>query len=149
MLARHAAALSGLEIDALIYLKDYFKLRWDAPGDIAPALTERGLMQADVVLALLRGEYLDEVAALVGHPVERLPPREALPLPKTESSEVPKEDLRTITAVARNPRLPTTDSFQRFKHFKIGRSLHACLTRGVTRKDIREALAHGWVEVTP
>lgn len=50
-----------------------------------------------------------------------------------------------VVFVARNPRLPTTPAFQRFKEFQVGRTAEQLLRRGVTHRDIREATRAGWV----
>lgn len=100
--------------------------------------------QADVVLELLRLDLIPEVEALIGHPITRAPyspPREPPPRPRPPRLA----DDRCVVAVARNPRLPTTPSFQRFQEFKVGVPISSLLRRGVTRRDIREATRNAWV----
>lgn len=118
-------------------------------GDTLPLYEElvtRGLGQADVVLELLRLSLLPEVEALIGHPIVRLPARQTRPWPEAPR-RLPTPDDRRIVSVGRNPRLPTTPSFQRFKLFRPGVTLGSAVRRGATRKDIREALRSGWIRV--
>lgn len=110
------------------------------------ALHSRGFSQADVVLVLLRLTLFPEVEALIGHPILRLPARPVKPWPQAVRRP-PGPDDRRIISVARNPRLPTTPSFQRYKLFRPGSTLGGAVKRGVTRKDIREAIKNQWIQL--
>lgn len=123
------------------HLVGYFKLDCNPDDDLSPQL--RHLLTVDLVLALLRGGYLPEAEALAGVPIQYGRPAIARPLPVEEPTKGP--DDRIIRSVAPNPRLPTTPAFQRYKAFRPGRTIAQCLSRGVTRRDLREALRAGWV----
>ena len=138
------------------YLIDYFQLTVGPSGsqyaDPVNLLSHQGLGQADVVLALLRGQdpLLHRAAeALVGRPIYKLPPQTVRELPKTPAPpEVPPADRRVILEVAPNPRLPTTPAFQRYRLFRRGSTVAQVLMRGVTRKDLREATRGGWIRLS-
>ncbi len=155
MRAEDALIISRMPDSALLHLIRYFDLVGSGePGEgwgvgVVRALAARGLGQADVVLALLRGpEDLHACAeALVGRAIEILPGVDLGRPPPPAAPEVPAADRRRVAAVAPNPRLPTTGSFHRFKHFRVGRTVAQLLTRGVTRRDIREAQRNGWVRL--
>jgi hypothetical protein len=53
----------------------------------------------------------------------------------------------SITFVSKNPRLPTTGAFYRFRIFREGMTIGSFLRRGGTRRDVRQALSAGWVRV--
>lgn len=108
------------------------------------ALHVKGLGQADVVLELLRLSLLPEVEALIGHPIIRIAPRPPRPYPPLPRPEPTPYD-RVIHFAVPNPRLPTTDSFHRFKELRPGVTLSKALRRGVTHRDIREALNNRWI----
>jgi hypothetical protein len=115
-------------------------------------LDSHGMGQADVVLELLRinrRPALRHVEPLVGRPITRCPPVLALFL--APSAVVAKrrsgDDRRVTRVVKHNPRLPTTKSFYRFQEFKKGRTIAELLRRGVTRRDLRNALRKKWISV--
>lgn len=106
----------------------------------------------DMVLLLLKSPDPALVAAaeaLAGVRVTRLPPAvpQYPPLPVAARDHGP--DARIILHVVRNPRLPTTPSFHRFQAFRPGHTIGYALRHGATRKDLREALRAGWLEVSP
>ncbi|HUD11477.1 MAG TPA: hypothetical protein VMS08_03630 [Candidatus Saccharimonadia bacterium] len=57
------------------------------------------------------------------------------------------DDLQLITAVDRNPRLPTTPSFQRYQALRLGMTVAQALRRGVRRRDLREWRREGSVKI--
>ena len=113
------------------------------------SLHAAGFGQADVVLVLLRldlPQTRSAAEALVGHPIRRPPPHNYPKFPPSvPPSTKTSPDDRRVKSVERNPRLPTTPSFFRYQFFRPGVTVRSLLARGVTRKDIREALQHGWV----
>lgn len=114
------------------------------PLPLYDSLSRAGLGQADVVLELLRLDLIPEVEALIGHPITRCPTRVYRPLPLAPRA-APGPDDRRVLSVVRNPRLPTTDSFQRFRLIQPGTTISSLLKRGVTRKDLRECARNSWV----
>ena len=138
MLDHHAAALRSLSPLDQSLIIDHFQQS-----------DPTQLHQAEVVLLLLKLERLGAVELLIGKAIQRLPPVVMRPWPVCPVSETPAADLRKVTRVSRNPRLPTTPSFQRFRQIVPGRTVSQLLKRGVTRKDLREALNNGWMELTP
>lgn len=125
------------------------------------------LAMVDRILILLRANYLDDVEHLIGFPISRIPPvtapsvlseDEYAPAAVAERSDWvqqwltrhpadPSSDDRRVTAVAPNPRLPTTPAFQRYRLIKVGMTIGQLIRRGVTRKDILEAVRAGWVSL--
>lgn len=151
----HRQIVAHFASDAHLYLVDYFDVsakEIDALG-FPGVYEEKGLGQADLVLALLRGDTPSLHAAaeeLVGKAIQQLPPQPSRPLPAPVAKpEEPPADRRRVTRVGPNPRLPTTPSFQRFRLIKVGLTVGQLVRRGVTRRDIREALANQWLELTP
>lgn len=162
MLERHREAVRALPTEARNYLITYFRMDTLPIVDekkpevraiyltmpMDQLLADRSLGHADVVLALLRGprRLHREAERLVGQPIKRLPPVTMRPWPKAPPpSELSPADRRVVTRVGPNPRLPTTDSFQRYKVFRVGRTVEQLLKRGITRKDIREMERGGHV----
>jgi hypothetical protein len=148
MRAQHLSTLLGLDPTVHDYLRGYFH----SPGTtITATINDHNLGQADLVLALLRGPPTLHAAAeaLVGRPIVRLPPVMPKPLPKLPPPpETPLADRRKVLAVAPNPRLPTTPAFHRYREVRVGRTVAQLLRRGVTRKDVREAVRNGWVRLS-
>ena len=149
MLIRYAQAVGSLEDGVMELLAQRFGLSDGEP--LFEGLQARGVFQADLVMVLLSaGTPAARSAAevLVGRPVTVGRPALSGPsvLEELEGLAAPPgPDDRVIVAVVRNPRLPTTPSFQRFRQFRVGRTVSQLLARGVTRRDLREALQHGWV----
>lgn len=100
--------------------------------------------QSDVVVALLRCDYLVPAVRLVGQPIKLYPPAKGLRLTAPPSIAALGPDDRRVMRAARNPRLPTTPAFQRFRLLKPGVSIREFLSRGGKRRDIRYALRHGY-----
>jgi hypothetical protein len=152
-----ALQVSRLPVKAREYLDEYFDLtvppgvpnltlHITGPG-LVEVLTIRGLGQADVVLALLRGpaSMHRHVEALVGRPVERLPPITLRPLPPLASCphETPAADRRRIAKIDRSD-LPPLRPSSRLREFRVGRTVAQLLARGVTRHEVRDAVRSGW-----
>lgn len=107
-------------------------------------LLERGgFCQADLALALLHVQEYAACETLVGRPIvhcpPQTPPQPLRPLPRTIKPIVAK--------VVQNPRLPTTDSWYRFKLVRAGLSVDQLIARGVRKRDIREWVREGSVEL--
>ena len=131
------------------------------PQYIYDVLEASGRSQADVVLALIRDESQASLRAaetLMGCPIKRCPTglRNAPPekslyaraqwaLGLLGPEPTPPSDLRRVVMLARNPRLPTTPSFQRFRLLKIGMTVAQFLSRGGSRRDVREWTREGSV----
>lgn len=145
MLEKYEAAINSLGPGVARAVTVIFDL--PARGSLYDELEDAGWTQADLVVELLRLDLIPEVEALVGHPITHCPGYKYKPLPLPARASSP--DDRRVTNVVRNPRLPTTDSFHRFALIRPGQTVGSLLRRGVTRKDIREALRNNWMELTP
>lgn len=147
MLDKYRQVIDDLSWPVGVGLRSYFRL--PAKGDLFQHLQEAHLTQADVVLALLKDgrPHMREAAeAIIGAPIKVghstvPPPPSPVRLPPRTGDE------RRFTKVAANPRLPTTDSAMRYRLMRPGRTIAEFLRRGGTRRDIREALRAGWVEI--
>lgn len=138
MLERYRPAVSSFDEGVVRAITARFSLR--STLDLFDGLHVAGLSQADLCLELLRLELIPEVEVLVGRPITRCAGfRYVVPLPR-RPDRPPSADDRLVRSVVRNPRLPTTPSFQRFQEFRVGVSVRSLLQRGVTRRDLREAL---------
>jgi hypothetical protein len=158
MLTQHSHTIAMMNRDkrTAYLLRDYF----DLPRHISllPALLQKGLGQADVVLALLRLRdgrtnyspiFRSYIELLVGRKLTVGPPclqgyNVPLPLPERTRSV---EDRRITHVHATNPRQPQTEAHLRWSEYKVGRTLAQLHVRGVTKRDIRKAIARGWIKV--
>lgn len=127
--------IPNLPAPARTYLAEYFR----------ESTAELG--RVDYVLALLRGNFIEEAEQLAGVPIQYGPKLTLGPPPQAVLALVKSEDSRRITRLCPNPRLPTTPAWARFRVLRVGMTLGQAYLRGVTRKDIREALRKKWVEV--
>lgn len=150
MLSKYKKAVSQMPWAVQLMLRHHFSLPIDQHKPLFPLLEQANLTQADVVLVLLRDgrpEMVEQVTVLTGVEVQHCPPWMPPDRPAPVSGPAREGDRRRFTHVGANPRLPTTPAFQRYKHFKVGRTVADFLRRGGTRKDLREALRAGWVEM--
>lgn len=157
---KHAATVAKLNHDrATAYLlRDYFSLRRGVA--LMPALLERGLGQADLVLALLRlrdrhtmsrtpgpSPLCTYIESLVGHPMtidhtclsglHRPPPPRHPPCTPDER--------RIVRKVAYNPRQPNTHGHALWSHFQVGRTVAQLRARGVPARELRRAVQMCWI----
>lgn len=108
-------------------------------------LKQRGLWQADLVLALLRLNDRASrlfIAELIGHPITICPPRK-----RGDPILLKEKKARIRWVVKTNPRHPNTRAHERFEIFRAGRTIDECLSRGCTPRDIRQATRRGWIHV--
>jgi hypothetical protein len=124
-------AVGGLPRPAQEAVTEYLR----AHGLAAPS-------RADVVLALLRVNTQQSLAAaegIVGRPVTRCPPAIPLwpPKPVVRAPRAPR-----VKAVGRNPCLPTSGAFQRYRTVRVGMTRDQLLARGVTHRDLRKWAKH-------
>lgn len=117
-----------------------------ARASLYEELEDAGWTQADLVVELLRLDLIPEVEALLGHPITRCPGYKYRPLPVLPRDESP-DARRVRSVVPDNPRLPSTPSYQRFALIRPGQTVGSLLRRGLTRRDIREALRNKWMEL--
>ena len=117
------------------YLQGYFRGR----------LRCGAFCTADVVLALLRDDRIEAAEEIVGRKVQRLPDDSRLS-PKPLPPHAEHARAQRVVRVSRNPMLPTTPAFLRYKEFKVGRTKDQLMARGVTHRDIRKAVQRGYVE---
>ena len=156
LLHLHSSTVGRLAADRHIkYLvRDYFCL----PRSIAlmPAMLERGLGQADLVLCLLRlrdahatlrRSLEDHIAQLIGHPICVGPA--CLRSYRTGPTRVVRsqDDRRITWVVPDNPRQHGTEAHLRWCEYRIGRTLGQLYVRGVTKRDVRRALRRGWIKL--
>ena len=122
------------------------------------SLIDRGLGQADLVLALLR--LRDQrtayshtlrvyVELLMGHPIVVGPCcllryGHDTPRPRAVRSV---DDRRIVHVHSTNPRQPCTPAHLRWCEYRVGRTLGQLYVRGVTRRDVRRALRMGWIKL--
>lgn len=119
-------------------IREYFK---SLPGGL-PIRPSR----ADTVLGLLRintKASLRAAEAIVGKPITHCPAY----LPPWPPKPVDKPRGSVIVKLARNPCLPTTGAFQRYRKLRVGMTLQQAHTRGVTLRDLRRWGRAGHVEV--
>lgn len=111
------------------------------------ALSERGLGQADLVLALLRvgtRGSLTLVERVLGRPILRCP-CVWLRWPINGSPRVSRAP-RFRLVVSGNPRRPNTDAHARFAvAVRDGLTAEQMRLRGATRRDVRRARREGWI----
>jgi len=102
--------------------------------------------RVDYVLALLSAntrETLGIAEGIIGKAITRCPtvqppdPRQSILAPRKEP---------VVSKVVRNPCLPTTRAFQRFKEVKVGRTREQLLSRGVTTRDLSVWKKAGYLE---
>jgi hypothetical protein len=99
---------------------------------IDPDLAQR----VDVILALLTintTEALRVASHLGGFSIKKCPPAVPLwPPAPVQGARLPR-----ITRVEKNPCLPTTGAFQRFRQIRRGMTRTQLLGRGLTTRDLR------------
>jgi hypothetical protein len=139
--------------DLKYLIKDYFQL--PRTKALMPALLAKRLGQADLVLFLLRiydthptqGQAAEDfIARFIGHPIligPRCLSRYRDPHPYTKIDRTP----RVVYVSETNPRNPNTDAFLRWPEYRVGRTVAQLVARGVTRRDIRKAVKHGWIKL--
>ncbi len=107
----------------------------------------KGIDQARVVLVLARAGLWEDVSLLVGHNVPTFCPPclSRLNVP-TVTARTP-DDERVISWVTGvNPRI-VSDMLRRFSLVKPGMTVQQLLSRGVTRRDLREWVYEGSIRV--
>lgn len=160
MLGRHCLTITMLNRDPLasFLLRDYFDL--PRSHSLMASLLDRGLGQADLVLALLHlrdaMHHRSDAARLLCFYVHRLVGRPILVGPsclllyKTNGhapriSRPVQADRRLIWVSPVNPRQPNTEAHDRWEAFRPGRTVAQLRSRGITRRDLRKAERKGWV----
>lgn len=129
------------------------KLPDDLPDDLVGPLTRyfeaewRGgdaqVQRCDVILALLRLGHRKAAEQLLGKPVTVCPPW----VPPRSPAPVAKLQGPRVRRVGRNPCLPTTDAFQRFRQIRVGMTQDQLESRGITKRDIRLWRRAGHLEI--
>lgn len=154
MLPRHARRVNGFPHEVLDYVMWYFSARPRRRGESgwlpSVSLAELGVGQVDVVLALMRAEsrpHLECAEWLIGHRIIRCPPclRPSAPLEIGDVTRI--GDMRRVISVTPNPRHPATGAHYRFAIFRPGMSVEQFIVRGGTRRDVRSAVANGWIQL--
>lgn len=110
---------------------------------IDPALVTR----VDYVLALLSintRETIQLAEEIIGKAITRCP---TVQPPDPRKSTIAARQ-PVVTMVVRNPCLPTTPAFQRFKEVKIGRTREQLISRGVTARDLSVWKKAGYYEIS-
>jgi hypothetical protein len=156
MMKKHSLVISMMNRDrsTAYLLRDYFDLRRGTT--LMASLLQRGLGQADLVLALLRlrdqhrrpRRLLDfYVTMLVGHPIQVGPSCLRDYRSATTRTVRSRDDRRITFVIPGNPRAASTEAHDRWCEFMVGRTLGQLLVRGVTKRDIRRSLRKGWIKV--
>jgi hypothetical protein len=143
---QHARVVNAMSRDVVRYLMQYFKTPLMRGWPPSSRLAEVEVGQADVVLALLRADFIDQAEALMGHRIIRCPPclRPRAPLVMQDNVA---PDRRRVLRVLHNTRAPNTPAHYRFGIFRPGMTIEQFLVRGGTRLDVRIALRRGLVEL--
>lgn len=153
MLRKHSSTI--VMVQNIPQLRAHVQAYFGLEGDFAltPQLYQRGLGQADLVLCLLRSRsYLARKAIerLIGHPILVGEPcllkyyQNGAPTATRPSEGL---DRRIAYVVPRNPRAPATDAWQRWKLYRVGRTLGQLRVRGINQREIRTALRAGWIRL--
>lgn len=158
MLRKHAHALALMSADKQIKhaVCEYFTVpKTSRRFALTPILYQRGLGQADLVLALLRISHpraRHYIELLIGHAITICAPcllsygNRNTSRPTVTRPEEP--DTRRILWVnPTNPRQPGTQANLRWAWFQVGRSVGQLRVRGVKRRDIRKAADMGWIKL--
>ena len=154
MLRKHCATIVKMNKYPLLksMIRSYFSLPDQVP--LTPAMYQRGLGQADLVLCLLRTDHFmarEFVAMLIGHPIVIGPPcllsyHTNGGAPRVRKSSHPL-DRRIVWVEPTNPRQPRTEAHMRWVDFKAGRTPRQVMSRGSTKRDVRRALRMGWIRL--
>jgi hypothetical protein len=134
-----------LPLSAVRVLENRYQL--PRSGSLFFRLLDAGVDQAHAVLTLLHAEEDEAVGILIGRSITICPACLTRRFEPSIAAEVTPDDLRIVSTVSRNPRLPTTPSFQRFAAIKPGMSVAQLLRRGVRRRDIREWSEEGTIQL--
>lgn len=158
MLLKHSLTLAMMNRDrrTAFLMRDYFDL--PRTKALTPSLLDRGLGQADIVLALLRLRdqrttysrvFSSYIELLVGHPIVVGP---ACLLHYKTNGAKPSvvrsiDDRRIVYVIPDNPRQPKTEAYLRWCEFRVGRTIGQLRVRGIKKRDIRRAVRRGWIKV--
>lgn len=149
MQSRYMRAILALPETAVHLLERVFCL--PRAGNLFHRLVEAGVDHAQATLTLLYNGHYEGVEILIGHPVVICPPcLSGMHISTASNMPTPPrsvDETRVIRSISDNPRLPTTPSFNRFEQLKLGMTVQQALTRGVTRRDIREWEREGSIRV--
>lgn len=160
LLSRHCLTISMLNRDPLaaFLIRDYFDL--PRCHSLMASLLDKGLGQADLVLALLHlrdaMHHKSDAARLTSYYIHRLVGRPILVGPSCllmyrTNGHAPRasrpilSDRRLVWVSPTNPRQPNTEAHDRWDEFRPGRTVAQLRSRGVTRRDLRRAERLGWV----
>lgn len=154
MLPCHARMLNAMPAQVVEYVDWYFDCEAEEDSSLpSERVAAVGADQADVVLALLvradEPAFRAAAEAMVGRRILRCPPclRGLAPPPERLNRDAEDRDLRKITWVARNERLPTTGAWYRFRIFRPGMTISSFLCRGGRRRDVSHAIRRGLIRV--
>jgi hypothetical protein len=98
--------------------------------------TSGPLSTIDFALALLRintEESLRAAESITGLTIKVYPSG----LPPWPPKEAAVQRSPVLVRIERNPCLPTTDAFQRYRKLRIGMTAEQLVARGVTKRDLR------------
>ena len=145
MQPRYMENVLRLPVSSIRTLERVFQL--PRKGSLFFRLRDAGVDHAKAVLALLYSEDVTGAEVLLGHSITVCPPCLRRMYERTIYIKS-IDEARVITVIARNPRLPTTPSFFRYASLKSGMTVAAALSRGVSRRDIREWAKEGSIQIT-
>lgn len=102
-------------------------------------------LTVDIVLALLRintPESLARASKLAGIEITKCPPA----VPPWPPKPVAARAVVKVVRVGRNPCLPTTGAFQKFRMVRVGMTREQLKKRGLDNRDIRQWTNQGHIE---
>lgn len=155
VLNRHYKTVARLAANhSLKYLvRDYFGL--PVATALMPAMLDKGLGQADLVLCLLRirdahktmrHAVEEHITSLIGQAIQACPSCLLHYNPPSKITRSP-DDRRLVHVTPVNPRQEGTDAHMRWCEYRVGRTIGQLIIRGVTKRDIRRAVRNGWIRV--
>lgn len=147
ILPRYFTAVASVDRDRVVSLLVRRELGLDRRRPMIYALSERGLGQADLILALLRVDTRGSrllVERVLGRPILQCP-CVWLRWPINGRPRVHRAP-RFRVVVQDNPRRPNTDAHARFsRSVRDGLTAEQMRLRGATRRDLRRARREGWI----
>lgn len=159
MIPKHARAVNELPLDVRWYLLFYFGSRRERQAgetEFLPsvALAERGVGQADCVLALLRAHdrtrdvrYWRAAEHVIGRRVTKWRALWRPYVPVVVLDEVRPDNRKIVLTSPANPRKRKTRAHYRHAIMRDGMTVQQFVARGGQRRDVRLAVQNGWIQL--
>lgn len=151
MLRKHASTIATFPGSLRDMIKRYFNIPLGTA--LVPGMYQRGLGQADLVLALLRVTHWDarhRICLLIGKQITVATPCLLYYRTNGHPTQVPSttyDDRKITFVVADNPRQNGTEAALRWPLFQVGRTVGQLRVRGVKKRDLRRAVRMGWIKL--